>query len=115
MVGLSVRPPGVGLEFRKTSPRRDVENGVPVLIVEGEVANISNTAVDVPKLKVILSDHNGNEVQSWTFSVAEPRLSRGRASRSGPASSGRAIPLRTSSWRSTRAIDRRAASWPRRE
>ncbi len=77
MVGLSVAPPGLGLEIRKTSPRRDVENGVPVLIVEGEVANISNVAVDVPKLKVMLNDKGGNEVQSWTFSVTEPRLMPG--------------------------------------
>lgn len=77
MVGLAVKPSALGLEFRKTSPRRDVENGVPVLIVEGEVANISNTAVDVPNLKVVLSDRNGNEVQSWSFSVTEPRLMPG--------------------------------------
>jgi predicted Zn finger-like uncharacterized protein len=77
MVGLSVAAPGLGLEIRKTSPRRDVENGVPVLIVEGEVANISNVAVDVPKLRVMLNDKSGNEVQSWTFSLAEPRLMPG--------------------------------------
>ena len=77
MVGLAVGPPALGVELRKTSPRRDVENGVPVLIVEGEVANISNEAVDVPRLKVILTDQNGNEVQSWTFSVTEPKLMPG--------------------------------------
>ncbi|MBV8652405.1 MAG: zinc-ribbon domain-containing protein [Alphaproteobacteria bacterium] len=77
MVGLAVPPPGAGLEIRKTSPRRDVENGVPVLIVEGEVANTSNVAVDVPKLRVMLNDANDNEVQSWTFSVTEPRLMPG--------------------------------------
>lgn len=74
LVGFPVAPPGVGLEFGKMSPRRDVENGVPVLIIEGEVINSSNVARDVPKLKVILSDRNGNEVQSWSFSVADPRL-----------------------------------------
>lgn len=77
MVGLTVGPPGLGVELRKTSPRRDVENGVPVLIVEGEVANISDVAVDVPKIRVILRDQAENEVQSWTFSVTEPRLAPG--------------------------------------
>ena len=77
LVGLSVLPPGGGLDIRKTTPRRDVENGVPVLIVEGEIANVANVAIDVPKLKVTLNDSDDNVVQSWTFTVAEPRLMPG--------------------------------------
>ena len=77
MVGLSVLPPSGALDIRKTTPRLDVENGVPVLIVEGEIANVSNVAVDVPKLRVTLNDSSDNEVQRWTFSVTEPRLMPG--------------------------------------
>jgi predicted Zn finger-like uncharacterized protein len=74
MVGLPVVPPGGGLELRKTVPTFTTENGVRTLVVEGEVVNISQTARDVPPLKVVLRDRDGGELQSLSFGVAEPRL-----------------------------------------
>jgi predicted Zn finger-like uncharacterized protein len=73
-VGLGAVAPGAGLELRNVSPRRDLENGMPVLIIEGEVANATAAARDVPKLKVILRDHENNELQNWIFSASEPRV-----------------------------------------
>jgi predicted Zn finger-like uncharacterized protein len=55
-------------------PRRDEENGVPRLVIEGEVANISPEAQPVPKLKVELRDAEGRPVQSWVFAVSTDRL-----------------------------------------
>lgn len=55
-------------------PRRDEENGVPRLVIEGEVINISPDAQPVPKLRVLLKDPNDRVVQSWTFSVSTERL-----------------------------------------
>ena len=74
MVGLPVAPPGIGLELRKTTPAFTTENGVRTLVVEGEVANISQIARDVPTLKVVLRDRDGGELQSLSFSVAQQRL-----------------------------------------
>jgi predicted Zn finger-like uncharacterized protein len=74
MVGLPALPPGSGLEFRKPNSRRDKENGVPVLIIEGEIANTTNLARDVPKLKVELRDRDGNELQNWIFAASESRV-----------------------------------------
>jgi predicted Zn finger-like uncharacterized protein len=85
MVGLPATPPGLGLELRKVMPSRGVENGVAMLIIEGEVANISQVAHEVPKLKVVLRDRDGNELQSWSFPVAEARLPPGAS-----------VPFRTS-------------------
>jgi predicted Zn finger-like uncharacterized protein len=74
MIGLAVQPPGIGLELRKTTPVFATENGVRTLIVEGEVANISQIARDVPTLKVVLRDRDGGELQALSFNVAEQRL-----------------------------------------
>jgi predicted Zn finger-like uncharacterized protein len=85
MVGLSATPVGLGLELRKVMPSRGVENGVATLIIEGEVANVSQVAHEVPKLRVVLRDRDGNELQSWSFPVAEARLLPGAS-----------VPFRTS-------------------
>jgi predicted Zn finger-like uncharacterized protein len=85
MVGLPATPVGLGLELRKVMPSRGVENGVATLIIEGEVANVSQVAHEVPKLKVVLRDRDGNELQSWSFPVAEARLLPGAS-----------VPFRTS-------------------
>jgi predicted Zn finger-like uncharacterized protein len=85
MVGLPVTPAGLGLELRKVMPSRGVENGVATLVIEGEVANVSQVAHDVPKLKVVLRDRDGNELQSWSFPLDEARLLPGAS-----------VPFRTS-------------------
>jgi predicted Zn finger-like uncharacterized protein len=74
MIGLPVSPPGIGLELRKTVPAFSTENGVRALVVEGEVANVSQVARAVPPLKVTLRDRDGVELQSLSFNVAEQRL-----------------------------------------
>jgi predicted Zn finger-like uncharacterized protein len=73
LFGLAVPQPRDVLKVT-AQPRRDEENGVPRLIVEGEVANISPEAQQVPKLKVELRDAAGRVVQSWTFDVSTQRL-----------------------------------------
>jgi predicted Zn finger-like uncharacterized protein len=74
LVGLSVPPPNAGLKLDSVSPHRDIENGVPVLIVEGVVKNIGSVARDIPKIKVVLRDSGGNNVQSAIFAATEPRV-----------------------------------------
>jgi predicted Zn finger-like uncharacterized protein len=85
MIGFAVQPPGIGLELRKTTPVFATENGVRTLIVEGEVANISQVARDVPTLRVVLRDRDGGELQALDFNVAEQRLLPGAS-----------VPFRTS-------------------
>jgi predicted Zn finger-like uncharacterized protein len=74
MLGLGVEPAGAGLELRKVTPSRTVENGQPALLIVGEVANVSSIARDVPKLKVVLRDKDERELQSWSFTATEERL-----------------------------------------
>jgi hypothetical protein len=73
LFGLAVAQPADVLKVTAT-PHRDEENGVPRLVIEGEVANISPEAQSVPKLKVELKDAGHQVVQSWTFDVSTERL-----------------------------------------
>ena len=73
LFGLAVPVPGDVLKVTAQA-RRDEENGVPRLVIEGEVANISPEAQPVPKLKVELTDDAHRVVQSWSFDVSTERL-----------------------------------------
>lgn len=59
-----------GLEFDNVTQRRDFENGVPVLIIEGEINNIRDRATPVPALRFALRGKAGDELYAWTL---EPR------------------------------------------
>ncbi len=72
--GWRATPPGPIFEIRKTTPSLEKENGVPVVVVEGEIANVSNVAHDVPKLRVVLKDKDGKEIEQSTVAVPGPRL-----------------------------------------
>jgi hypothetical protein len=56
------------------TPRRGQENGVPLLIIDGSVTNVSADPQDVPKLRVELVDVAGTVMQSWIFSVPSAHL-----------------------------------------
>ncbi len=72
LVGLTVAD--LGLELRRVTSRRAVEDGVPVLVVEGVIANISDRVREVPPLKAALTDANQRELQHWTFTASARRL-----------------------------------------
>jgi predicted Zn finger-like uncharacterized protein len=74
MIGRGQPVAGTGLELRKVTPSRGIENGAPILAVDGEVVNISPIVRDVPKLRVALRDGNDHELQVWTAPVTDQRL-----------------------------------------
>jgi predicted Zn finger-like uncharacterized protein len=77
MVGLGPALPGQGLELRQVTPSRGVDNGVPTLAINGQVANVSSNPRPVPKLRVALRDTNNKELQSWIVSVTDQPLAAG--------------------------------------
>ncbi|MSO89152.1 MAG: DUF3426 domain-containing protein [Rhodospirillaceae bacterium] len=79
-IGMPVDPPGVGLEVRNISQVSVVEEGVVLLIVEGEVVNTSDAARRVPALRAALRDASDNELQHWTFAARSARLGPGESS-----------------------------------
>ncbi len=61
-----------GLEFRNMTAIRDIENGRPVLIVKGEIANLSASDAPVPPIRLALRSGT-QEIYAW--SVDSPRRS----------------------------------------
>jgi predicted Zn finger-like uncharacterized protein len=85
MIQLPVHAPGSGLVLRNVQPSRATENGLPTLVIQGEVLNTSQTTREVPKLKVVLRDSRDQELQSWDFSATDE-----------PLAPGASVPFRTS-------------------
>ncbi len=85
MLGIPVAQLPGALNLQKITTSRDVENGLPTLVIQGEVVNVSKVAQEVPKLTVILRDSNEHELASWSFSVTDDRLLPGAS-----------VPFRTS-------------------
>jgi predicted Zn finger-like uncharacterized protein len=85
MFGIPVETAQGSFDFHNVTPSRDTENGLPTLVIQGEVVNVSRVARQVPKLKVTLLDSNSHELQSWDFTVSDDRLLPGAS-----------VPFRTS-------------------
>jgi predicted Zn finger-like uncharacterized protein len=77
LAGLGPVIPGEGLELREVTPSRSVDNGVPTLAINGQVANVSSSPQAVPKLRVALRDASNKELQSWMVSVTDQPLAPG--------------------------------------
>lgn len=85
MLGIPVEAAQGSFDFHNVTPIRDIENGLPTLVIQGEVVNVSSVARQVPKLKVTLLDSSSRELQSWSFTVSDDRLLPGAS-----------VPFRTS-------------------
>lgn len=55
-----------GLEFRKLNTLRELENGQPVLVVEGAVANLTLSSLAMPGLRLALRGADGQEIYAWS-------------------------------------------------
>ncbi len=73
LAGVPVKPAGAGLELREVSWKRDQVDGVPVLLVEGDVANVSHQVRAVPKIRGTLIG-GGKPVQQWEFAPSQAKL-----------------------------------------
>jgi predicted Zn finger-like uncharacterized protein len=62
-----------GLEFAEITSSRAVQNGEPVLVIEGKITNISKGEVAVPAVRVTLRSPSGGEIDAVT---ARPEIAR---------------------------------------
>jgi predicted Zn finger-like uncharacterized protein len=81
MVGLTSVATGAGLELRKVSWKRERADGVSVLLIEGEVANVSREVRQVPKIRGAILGQGDRELSYWLFPPPEPKLLPGEAVR----------------------------------
>jgi predicted Zn finger-like uncharacterized protein len=79
LLGLDVDAVGLGLEFRNVTTSRDMENGLPALVIDGQVMNVSRVPRTVPKLVAVLRDRSEHELQDWSFTTAADKLQPGES------------------------------------
>ena len=75
-VGLSIDQ-GLGLEFDDVTLNWQAEGDVFVLVVEGEIVNLSEASQVIPPLRMAILDGDGEEIQHESFEIAEGVLSAG--------------------------------------
>jgi len=63
-----------GMEFANVAVGREYDNGLPVLAVRGEIVNVAQRSLDVPRLRIGLRDNSRQEIYHWTAAVASDRL-----------------------------------------
>lgn len=55
-----------GIEFRDLRTSHETQDGVPVLIIEGEIVNSTRQTKDIPRLRLSVTGADDQEVYSWT-------------------------------------------------
>ena len=74
----AVQPPfGAGLEVRDVTPQRTTANDQSMLVIDGQIVNLSSSPRRVPPLKATLRDANDKPLTSWTFSAGVSTLAPG--------------------------------------
>ena len=67
----------LGLQFKGVTSKRVDERGVAVLVVEGDIINVSEQDRSVPSIRVTLLDGGGRELQQELFKAKDTRLGAG--------------------------------------
>jgi predicted Zn finger-like uncharacterized protein len=55
-----------GLQFENIKTVRELQDGVPVLVVEGDIIGTSSRLTEVPRLRFAVVDRAGKEIYAWT-------------------------------------------------
>ena len=77
LVGLPVNLRGLAFDGITTATER--HEGVPVLVVEGNIVNSARSFVDVPRLKFVVRNAAQQEIYSWTAVASRTPLPPGEA------------------------------------
>ncbi|HXW29200.1 MAG TPA: MJ0042-type zinc finger domain-containing protein [Xanthobacteraceae bacterium] len=63
-----------GLDFADVKSSEEFDQGVPVLVVDGKIVNLTNRILDVPRLRIAVRNAAGHEVYAWTALAQSPIL-----------------------------------------
>ena len=75
-VGLSIDQ-DLGLEFEDVTLNWQAEGDVFVLVVEGEIVNLSEASQTIPRLRMAILDSDGQELQYESLEINETAISAG--------------------------------------
>ena len=76
-IGLPVNLRGLAFENIKTT--REIQDGVPMLVVEGEIVGTTGRHTEVPRLRFAVTDSTGKEIYAWTARPVRTLLPPGEA------------------------------------
>jgi predicted Zn finger-like uncharacterized protein len=66
-----------GLAFAEISTRKEEQDGVPMLVIEGTIKSTSRRTADVPRLRFAVRNAQGQEIHAWTALPANTVLAPG--------------------------------------
>jgi predicted Zn finger-like uncharacterized protein len=94
-LGVNIR----GLDLREVRSAEQLEEGSPLLLVTGAIANVTKEAVAVPRLRLAVMADDDRELYAWTTVAARGELGPGeivqfRARLASPPAEGRRVAVR---------------------
>jgi hypothetical protein len=63
-----------GLEIRDLRTSHETQDGVPVLIIEGEIVNPTRQTRDIPRLRLSVTGDDEQEIYSWIAQLPRETL-----------------------------------------
>jgi len=73
-IGLPVEPPGAGLQLQNVKSEQRVEDGAVILVVEGQIANVSSEDREVPPVSAVSIGPDHKPVHRWRIPVTQSHL-----------------------------------------
>ncbi len=77
LVGLAQESPALGLELRNVQRSITVENERTIVVVSGEIANLSSQTVRLPNIVAQVMDKDERILDSWVLTPASTQLGPG--------------------------------------
>jgi predicted Zn finger-like uncharacterized protein len=68
-----------GLDFQSVIMAKETHEGVPVLVLDGRITNVSKQMLEVPRIRFGMRNAAGTEIYSWTALPARSILAPGDA------------------------------------
>jgi predicted Zn finger-like uncharacterized protein len=88
-----------GLDFENIRVTRDMQDGIPVLVVEGKIVSTTKGISEVPRIRFAIHDQAGKEIYNWTMMPSRTLLASGetlpfRSRLASPPAEGRDVSIR---------------------
>lgn len=71
---LGYAPAQRGLDFANITHGKEIENGVTVLAIRGQIVNVTDHEVAVPKMRVTVSDSEKQKLYQWTVPPEQTKI-----------------------------------------
>lgn len=73
-IGLPVEALGAGLQLQNVRSEKRVEDGITILVIEGQITNVSDRERAVPPLRAVTLGPDKTPVGDWSFTASHETL-----------------------------------------